>query len=361
MAWNDTYDQQYAALQHQLAMAQSGGGMGVINLGNAVDIQRQMQAVVAARDAEAARQQAAGSNTGSSGVTGTVNPAVTPPPAAFSATQIMEDFFSAALGITGMGAWAADLQNRGASPTEIVRALRYGTDTSETGKAMRAKYLEAFPGMDEFLKDGTFPGENPELQYIAYRNTVKEAAARYGIPDATVSKEAIANYIRGKTSPAELSDRMSTAATAIATTPAETFRQLDEYYGVKNGDLMAFYLDTDKTEAELQKRYTAARIGTEAARSSFGIDRAFAEDLAQRGTSVDEAVIGFGKASQQRGFTAGRGDVVDQAGLINAQFGVASSAADVARVAAARKARFAGGDDFAGTDRGAVGIGSAAI
>jgi hypothetical protein len=359
MAWYDTYDQQYRALQHQLEMAQSGGGMGVINTGNSAEIQRQMQAVVAARDAEGARLSAEERTRPGGGVTGTVGTAVVAPPAAFSATQIMEDFFKGALGIEGMGAWAADLSNRGASPQEIVRALRYGTDTSEAGKRVREAYLAAFPGMDEFIKDGTFAGESPELQYIAYRNTIKEAAARYGVPDATVSKDAIANFIRGKNSASELTERMSTAAAAIATTPAETFRQLDEYYGVKNGDLMAFYLDTDKTEAELQKRYTAARIGTEAARATFGIDRAFAEDLAQRGVSVDEAQQGFGKAYSQRGFTAGRGDVVDEAGVINAQFGVASSASDVARVAAARRNRFEGGGQYGADRAGVRAIGSA--
>ena len=54
---------------------------------------------------------------------------------------------------------------------------------------------------------------------------------------------------------------MNTAATAVATTPAETYRQLQDYYGITGKDLMSFYLNTDVTEAELQKRYTAARIG----------------------------------------------------------------------------------------------------
>jgi hypothetical protein len=134
---------------------------------------------------------------------------------------------------------------------------------------------------------------------------------------------------------------------------------MEQYYGVSSRDLMAFYLDTGPTEAELKKRYTAARLGTEAVRDQFGIDRALAEDLAQRGVTIDEADIGFGKAYDQRGFMAGKGDAVTQEVLVNAQFGTAASAAEVARVAAARKNAFAAGGTYATERSGIAGLASA--
>jgi hypothetical protein len=292
-------------------------------------------------------------------VTGTVQPTVTAPPPAFSAKQIMDSFF-ASIGITGISDWAADLYNRGASVDEIVRSLRYGTDTSDAGKAARDAYLKAFPGMDEFLKNGVFPGEAPEVQYMQYRNTVREAASRYGVDASLVSNDAVANFIRGNTSAAELADRMSMAATAIATTPPETYAYLSDYYGLRNNDLLSLYLDTDNTEAELQKRYTSARIGLEAGRQRFQIDRGYAEDLATRGISIDEATRGFGQASQQAGFTAGRGDTVGESTLFESAFGNGLDAAAVARVAAARQSRFAGTTRYASDDKGYVAIGSAA-
>jgi hypothetical protein len=214
--------------------------------------------------------------------------------------------------------------------------------------------------MDEFLTKGTFPGENPEVQYMQYRSTVREAAARYGVDARLVTNDAVANYIRGNTSAAELADRMSMAATAIATTPAETYAYLSDYYGLRNNDLLSLYLDTDQTEAELQKRYTSARIGLEAGRQQFQIGREYAEGLAQRGISIDEATRGFGTASQQAGFTAGRGDTVGQETLFESAFGNGLDAAAVARVAAARQSRFAGGSKFASGESGYVAIGSAA-
>lgn len=295
------------------------------------------------------------------GVTGGNGDTAVAPPPAFSAQQMLENLLRTALGIEGLGNWAADLYNRGASATEIVQALRYGTDTSEGGKAARAAYLKAFPQMDVFLKDGVFSGENPELQYIAYRNTVREAAARYGVDSSLMSNDAVAGYIGSRTSAAELADRMNTAATAIATTPTETYRQLQDYYGITGSDLMSFYLNTDVTEAELQKRYTAARIGTEAARQTFGIDRGYAEDLAQRGITLDQATRGFGQAFQQRGFMYGKGDTVGQGSLLEGQFGVAADAAAVDRVARARVGAFEGGGQYAGTQSGTLGIGSSAM
>ena len=354
--WNEGFDRQYQQLQQQIADG-----------GNVAQIQQQMQQVVAARD-EAARAEAyrndqwhrdhgTGPYAPAGGVTGGGGAAVAPPPA-FSAKQIMDSFF-ASLGISGISDWAADLYNRGAGVDEIVRALRYGTDTSDAGKAARDAYLRAFPGMDEFLKSGRFPGENPEVQYMQYRNTVREAASRYGVDERLVTNDAVANYIRGNTSAVELSDRMSMAATAIATTPAETYAYLSDYYGLQNNDLLSLYLDTDQTEAELQKRYTSARIGLEAGRQRFQIGREYAEDLAQRGVSIDEATRGFGQASQQSGFTTGRGDTVTENTLFESAFGNGLDAAAVARVADARRNRFAGGGDYTGTERGLTGLGSA--
>jgi hypothetical protein len=285
---------------------------------------------------------------------------VVTPPAAFSSVQILENLLKAALGVEGLGQWAFDLKNRGASEQEIVHALRYGTDTSDAGKKAREKYLAAFPQMDKFLKEGIFIGEDPEKQYMDYRNTVREAASRYGVGASLVTNDRIADFIGGRNSAAEIVDRMNIAATAISTTPVETYQVLDEYYGVKSRDLMDFYLDTDRTEAELQKRYTAARIGTEAARNRFGIDSGFAENLAQRGITVDEANKGFGSAYAQSGFMSGKGETIGRQGLAEGQFGDVTSASTINRIAASRRAGFEGAAQFEVDKTGVSGLASAA-
>lgn len=278
------------------------------------------------------------------------------PASAFSASQMLENLLKTAVGVSGLGAWASDLYNRGASPTEIVQAIRYGTDTSPAGQEAYKKYLDAFPGMDEFLKEGIFAGESPELQYINYRNTVAEAADRYGVNADLVTKAKIADYIRGRTSAAELVDRMSTAASAVATTPAETYAILQDYYGVTGNDLMSFYLNTDETEQMLKKRYTAARLGTEAARNQFGLDSQYAENLVERGITLDQAATGFERASAQRNFTQGRGDVAQAQDLYEAQFGNVQAQQTVARVGQSRVNAFRQGGGYVSEASGVSGL-----
>lgn len=279
-----------------------------------------------------------------------------PPPAAFSAIQIMENVLFAATGIKGLGPWAAGLYNRGASPSEIVQALRYGTDTSEEGKAAYRAYLDAFPRMDEFMKQGIFAGSNPELQYIEYRNTVREAGARFNINDQLMTNTKIADYIAGRNSAAEIVNRMNMAATAIASTPADTISTLRDYYNLSSGDLMSFYLDTDQTEAMLQQRYAAAQIGTEALRQQVESDRAFSEQLAQRGVTTREAQEGFQKVAAQRAFEAGRGETATQREMAQAAFGDEELTKKVQRIGASRAGMFQGGGGFAqGTRTGLAG------
>lgn len=282
------------------------------------------------------------------------------PASAFSASQIMENVLYSATGIRGLGPWASDLYNRGATPNEIIQALRYGTDTSDAGRAAYQSYLQAFPKMDVFIRDGIFSGENPELQYISYRNTVREAAQRYGVMDNLVDNTRVADYIENRVSAAEIVDRMGQAAQAVATTPTETYAILRDYYGVDNGDLISFYLDPTSTEAVLQRRYTAARIGTEAARQQFGINVTEAENLAQRGVTVDEANTGFATAAQRQAFMQGRGETAGRSDVIGSVFGDQEAATKVERIARSRVAEFEQGGSFLQSERGVTGLGTAA-
>lgn len=300
--------------------------------------------------------------TGPSGPTGTTAP--TAPnggqynPVVTDAVGYLEGLIYTAVGVAGLGQWAASLYQNGASPLEIVQALRYGTDTSEAGKAAYQKYLAAFPGMDEFLKQGIFTGENPESQYINYRNSVLETMQRYGASENLASKENVKNYLLNRISAAEIAERASMAASAVATTPTETLRLLNEYYGVGSSDLMTFFLDTDQTEAELQKRYTAARIGTEGLRQQFGVSAAEAESLVERGISVGEAASGFQQASRQQAFMSGPGETATRSDILQGTFGQEEAAQKLQRIAGSRTGRFQEGGGYAGGQQGVSGLGT---
>lgn len=296
--------------------------------------------------------------TAPTGSTGPENPNYQP--VVTGALEYLDGLLKAAIGVDGLGAWASGLYNKGASVTEIVQALRYGLDKSAEGQAAYQKYLAAFPGMDKFIADGTFAGESPELQYIEYRNNVRESAKRYGISDSLVSNEKIVNYLTNKVSAAEIAQRMGTAANAVATTPSETVAILKDYYGISSGDLITFFLDPDETEAMLQTRYTAARIGTEGVRQQFGVNVAEAESLARRGIGIEQAAEGFRTAAAQRTFMGGPGETATREDILGGTFGDQRAEEKIFRIGASRTGRFQEGGRFVEGQGGGGAFGGAA-
>jgi hypothetical protein len=275
------------------------------------------------------------------------------------AIQIAEDMAFAALGVRGLGRWfAIKIQNPNNTLEQLISAVRYGTDSSPEGQAVHQAYLTAFPGMDRFLKDQIFPGDSPEVQYMNYRRDVREAAARYGISSNLVTNEKIAEYISQRNSALEIVNRMGLAAEAVASTPPETMRILKDYYGVQTGDLISFYLSPDETEAQLKKKYTAAQIGSAALQRQFEVERTFAESLADRGYTMEQAQGAFEAAAQQRTLTAGAGETVTNQQLVEAATGDVESGRTVRRVAGSRQARFQAGGELLTQAGGVAGLGT---
>jgi hypothetical protein len=285
---------------------------------------------------------------------------IVPPSSVVDADVYLETLLKQTTGVSGLGKWASDLWARGAQIEEILQALRYGLDTSDEGKAVHQRYLAAFPGMETFLIDGTFIGDNPEVQYIEYRNSVRDAARRYGVDESLVTDQKIFSYLTNKVDAAEIVRRMGTAATAVATTPTETLTLLKEYYGVSQGDLITFFLNPDETEAMLQTRYTAARIGTEAVRQQFGVNAAEAEDLAKRGVGIEQAAEGFRTAAERRSFMAGPGETAGEKDILGASFGEQRAEEKIFRIAASRTGRFQEGGRFTEGQGGGAALGGAA-
>lgn len=212
--------------------------------------------------------------------------------------------------------------------------------------------------MDKFIREGVFVGDNPEVQYLEYRNALKDAAQRYGINPALVEKSKIAEYIDKRNSAAEIVDRMGKAAAAVATTPPETMAVLRDYYNINTGDLTSFYLDTNTTEDMITKRYTAARLGTEAMKNQFGITRTEAERLAEQGVTQNAAEQGFQDIAARQGFMGGAGETATREELLGGTFGSQQEAEKLARIGASRAGRFQGGGGFADSAKGVSGLGA---
>jgi hypothetical protein len=152
------------------------------------------------------------------------------------------------------------------------------------------------------------------------------------------------------------------AAAGAFQTSQEVKDTFKNYYGIDSGGLTAYFLDPARAQPLLTKQYTAAQIGAEGANVGLGIDTQFAEEAVMGGISREEARAGFGKAAGQKGLTVGRGDTVTEAQLAKTSIGMgtAEDTADIERAAGSRVGRFQGGGEFLQTQKGSVGLGSAA-
>lgn len=220
-------------------------------------------------------------------------------------------------------------------------------------------YKKRFPAMDALGKKNRAISE---AAYIEFERNAAQLERAYGLPAGMLGTDAVTNLLSNEVSAKELEERVTMAAAGAFQTSQEVKDTFRDYYGIDSGGLTAYFLDPARAQPLLNKQYAAAQIGAEAAQVGLGIDTTFAEEAVMAGVSREQARQGFGKAAQQTGLTQGRGDVVSENQLKKASIGLgtAQDTADIERAAGSRVGRFQGGGEFLATQKGNVGLGSAA-
>ena len=227
----------------------------------------------------------------------------------------------------------------------------------------RPEYQARFPGMKELSAKGRAISE---AQYIDYERSAVQIMRAAGIPSGVMdSREKIGGMIGGEVSLKEFEDRLSDYQVAVFQSPQEVRDQLRQYYGVQEGDMLAFFLDEEATLPLLQKRWMAAQAGGTAVSSGYGsLQKAEAERLAELGLDRNQLVSGFSTLHQSRelfhGLPGTQEDVIDKDTQFGAVFeGRSADAERVKRRAETRAAAFGGGGGFASGRGGITGTGSA--
>lgn len=207
------------------------------------------------------------------------------------------------------------------------------------GNAVRAK--KGLPELD--------PGS-----YIALENQYRETLRSNGLPanfyDQTDDFTAL---IEGDVSPSELNQRVQEGYRAVADADPQVKRQMQELYGVSEGELAAYFLDPQKAAPLLTRQARAAQIAARG-REQGGIQLtgALAEDLARRGITEAEAQRGFqeiGALGELAQTFAGETPLTQQQ-IVEQQFGVDVAAQqELARRRRLRIGEFAGGGQFVRT------------
>jgi hypothetical protein len=197
----------------------------------------------------------------------------------------------------------------------------------------------------------------PELspaEYIDLENMYKTVIRSNGLPAGFYdSEDDTRKLLEGTVSPSEFQRRIQDGYNAVANADPEVKRQFKDFYGVTDNELAAYFLDPSRGETILTTRARAAQIAARGKeQGGIRLTGAFAEDLARRGITEQQARAGFaevGALGELRQAFAGETELSGER-LAGAAFGIDVDAQqELERRRRLRTGEFAGGGSFART------------
>jgi hypothetical protein len=213
-------------------------------------------------------------------------------------------------------------------------------------------YKKRFAANATRLKNGLtelLPGE-----YIGLEDQFKTMIRSNGLPAGFYdSEDDLRKLIEGDVSPSEFQRRIQDGYNAVVNADPEVKRQFKDFYGVTDGGLAAYFLDPKRGEPLLANQARAAQIAASGLQQGgIQLTGTFAENLAQRGITEQQARAGFGEIGALgelkqtfAGETALSGEQ-----LAGAAFGIdVASQQELERRKRLRTGEFAGGGSFART------------
>ena len=193
------------------------------------------------------------------------------------------------------------------------------------------------------------PAEYIDLEDM-YRTVIRSNGLPVGFYD---SEDDTRKLLEGSVSPDEFQRRIQDGYNAVANADPEVKRQFKDFYGVTDSELAAYFLDPKRGEPLLATRARAAQIAASGLQQGgIQISGSFAENLAERGITEQQARAGFGEVGALgelkqtfAGETALSGEQ-----LAGAAFGIDVAAQqELERRKRLRTGEFAGGGSFART------------
>ena len=154
-------------------------------------------------------------------------------------------------------------------------------------------YKKRFAGNAARLKKGL--SELDPASYIALENQFRQTLQSNGLPANFYDQaEDFQAFIEGDVSPSELNERVQQGYRAVADADPAVKEQMKNLYGVDEGQLAAYFLDPKRTAPLLSRQAQAANIAARGfEQGGIQLSGQFAEDLARRGISEQQARAGF--------------------------------------------------------------------
>jgi hypothetical protein len=212
----------------------------------------------------------------------------------------------------------------------------------------------------------------PELDpstYVGLEEAYRQLMRSNGLPEGFYDQsDDFRRLIESDVSPAELQERVESGYRAVRDADPAVKRQMQELYGVSEGQLTAYFLDPDKAAPLLTRQARAAQVAARGRElAGMQLTAMSAEDLIARGFSPEEAQAAFTRQGQLAGLYQEMGgeEMLSEAEKLGATFGYDINAQQrLERRRAQRVGEFQAGGQFArttGATSGAIetGLGAA--
>jgi hypothetical protein len=152
------------------------------------------------------------------------------------------------------------------------------------------EYKQRFKANQDRIKKGLAvldPGTYLRVE-DGYRSVLREYGLKQFDTDDYVSK-----FIANDMSPTEFSNRIVTAVQRVQNADPAISKQLRDYYGIGQADLLAYVLDPEQQFKKIERQVAASEIGVAAGRQGLTAGVSVAEQLAAQGVSQAEAQKGY--------------------------------------------------------------------
>ena len=205
-----------------------------------------------------------------------------------SAFQILREEFTR----YGLGQLVGDIENlliQGTPPAEYAFQLRQ-TPT----------YKQRFAANDQRIKKGLRVLD--EASYIGLEDQYQDVMRRYGLPETYYSRDDIGTQkgferlIAANVSNVELERRIQNTQARIFDANPEVMQAMRQFYpNVTNGEILAYALDPETAEPQLERKIAAAEIGGAALQAGLTTSLTRAEELAAADITKAKAKEQYGK------------------------------------------------------------------
>jgi len=158
------------------------------------------------------------------------------------------------------------------------------------------EYLKRFAGNEARRKAGL--NLLSEAEYLELENSYMKTSKAYGIPnqlgtDRETRQANMATLIAGDVDAIEFKDRVDTVVTRVKNADKLTKDTFNSFFGIKDEELIAYFLNPEANLPKLQEKVTAAEIGAAAKGQSLATSLDAATALAQYGVTQEQARTGY--------------------------------------------------------------------